>query len=244
MADLAQIDRQKPLPRHVAVIMDGNGRWARQHGYAARLQGHRAGADTVKAVLRACQQVQVRYLTLFAFSTENWKRPASEVNGLMRLLREFLSQNIDELMQKGIRLRAIGHLDDLPAETRRVLDDGIERSRGNTELDLILALSYGARQELVDAARRIAEDAVRGALNPADIDEQALQQRLYAPDVPDPDLMIRTSGELRISNFLLWQISYSELYVTPVLWPDFREADFYDAICAFQARQRRFGDTG
>lgn len=244
MADLAQIDMSKPLPRHVAIIMDGNGRWARQHGYSARLQGHRAGAETVKAVLRACNELHIRYLTLFAFSTENWKRPAREVEGLMRLLREFLADNIGELMEKGIRLRAIGHLQDLPEATRAALEDAITRSQHNAKLDLILALSYGARQELVDAARRIAQDVLSGVLNPEEIDEHAIQQRLYAPDVPDPDLLIRTSGELRISNFLLWQISYSELYVTPILWPDFREADFYDAICAFQARQRRFGDVG
>jgi len=243
MAELAQIDVNKPLPRHVAIIMDGNGRWARQHGYAARLQGHRAGAETVKAVLRACDALHIRYLTLFAFSSENWKRPAREVQGLMQLLRDFLIDNMAELVEKGIRLRAIGHLGDVPEATRAALDDAMARSLHNTTLDLILALSYGARQELADAARRIAEDVVRGALKPEDINEQTIQQRLYAPDVPDPDLLIRTSGELRISNFLLWQISYSELYVTPVLWPDFREADFYDAICAFQARQRRFGEV-
>ncbi|MCX7848091.1 MAG: isoprenyl transferase [bacterium] len=238
------IDPQKPLPRHVAIIMDGNGRWAQQHGYAARLQGHRAGVESVKAVLRACQELRIRYLTLFAFSTENWKRPKDEVDGLMRLLRDFLVENMGELVEKGVRLRAIGHLQDLPDPTRHALEEAIERSRQNMALDLILALSYGARQEIVDAARRIAEDVQRGLLRPSEITEQTIQARLYAPDVPDPDLLIRTSGELRVSNFLLWQISYAELYITPVLWPDFREPHFYEAVRAFQGRQRRFGNVG
>jgi len=222
--------------------MDGNGRWAQQRGLMARLKGHEAGAESVRAVLRACDKLDVRYLTLFAFSTENWKRPKDEVDGLMRLLTRFLDDNERELLEKNIRLRTIGRIDDLPGHTRSALDRVMDRSRGNTKLDLILALSYGARQELVEAVRAIASRAQRGELEPATITEETFRSHLYAPDVPDPDLLVRTSGELRISNFLLWQISYSELYVTPVLWPDFREADLYDAVIAFQQRSRRFGD--
>jgi undecaprenyl diphosphate synthase len=243
MADLAQIDRQKPVPRHVAIIMDGNGRWARAHRLEARLKGHEAGAEAVRAALRACAQTGIEYLTLYAFSTENWKRPADEVQGLMKLLQHFLRSNLHELHEQRVRLRAIGRLDMLPAETRAALEEGIAQTAGYTARQLILALSYGARQELADALRAIAAKVQRGELAPAQIDEQTIAAHLYAPDVPDPDLMIRTSGELRISNFLLWQLSYAELYVTPVLWPDFREADLYAALVAYQQRSRRFGDV-
>ncbi len=242
MADLRQIDMTKPIPRHVAIIMDGNGRWARSHRLQTRVKGHEAGAESVRAALRACEQTGIHYLTVYAFSTENWRRPAEEVQGLMKLLRRFLRDNLAELQEKGIRLRAIGRLDLLPAETRAVLDECIEQTRANDARQLILALSYGARQELVDAVQAIAGEVQRGTLAPAHIDERVIAAHLYAPDVPDPDLMIRTSGELRISNFLLWQLSYAELYVTPVLWPDFREPDLYDALVAFQSRTRRFGD--
>ncbi|NLF40753.1 di-trans,poly-cis-decaprenylcistransferase [bacterium] len=241
MADLREIDTAKPVPRHVAIIMDGNGRWAQQHKLRSRLQGHEAGAESVRAALRACDALHVRYLTLFAFSYENWKRPKDETDGLMRLLSRFIEDNIGELMERGIRLRAIGRLDLMPADTRAVLDAAIARSRGNAKLDLVLALSYGARQELVDAARSIAAAVQEGGLSPAAITEQTIASRLYAPDVPDPDLLIRTSGEFRVSNFLLWQISYTELYVAPVLWPDFREEHFYDAVRDYQRRDRRYG---
>jgi len=242
MAELHQIDTTKPLPRHVAIIMDGNGRWARSHRLQTRVKGHEAGAESVRAALRACEQTGIRYLTLYAFSTENWRRPADEVQGLMKLLRRFLRDNLAELQEKNIRLRAIGRLDLLPADTRAVLDECIAQTRANEARQLILALSYGARQELADAVQAIAGEVQRGTLSPAQIDESVIAAHLYAPDVPDPDLMIRTSGELRISNFLLWQLSYAEFYVTPVLWPDFREPDFYDALLAFQGRARRFGD--
>jgi len=242
MAALNEIDRAKPIPRHVAIIMDGNGRWAAAHKLESRLKGHEVGSESVRAVLRACQNVGVQYLTLYAFSTENWKRPPDEVKGLMELLRSFLLANTAELMERQVRLRVIGEHERLPAATRVVLEDVIARSAQNTGPTLILALSYGARQELVHAAQSIARAVQQGRLDPARIDEATLAAHLYAPDVPDPDLLIRTSGEQRLSNFLLWQLSYAELYVTPVLWPDFREQQFYDALVEYQRRIRRFGD--
>ena len=238
---ISQVDFDQPVPRHVAIIMDGNGRWAKEHGLSSRLKGHEAGTEAIRAVLRACDNVGVRYLTLYAFSTENWKRPKAEVTGLMKLLRKFLIKNTDELIEKGIRLRAIGQVEKLPLETRAELENSIEKSRANTKLDLILALSYGSRTEIVDCIRRIASNVKNGKLAPEEISEQTVEQNLYAPDVPDPDLLIRTSGEFRVSNFLLWQISYAEIHVTPVLWPDFKEDDFYKAIADFQSRSRRFG---
>ena len=235
------IDFDKPIPKHVAVIMDGNGRWAKKQGFAAKLKGHEAGAETIRVVLRACDKIGVRYLTLYAFSTENWKRSKSEVAGLMELLRRFLIKNTDELIEKGIRLRAIGQIDRLPNGTRKELECSIEKSKHNTELDLILALSYGSRAEIVDCIRQIALIVKDGKLAPEEITEETVNQHLYAPDIPDPELLIRTSGEMRISNFLLWQISYSEIYVTPTLWPDFKEDDFYKAIADYQNRSRRYG---
>ena len=235
------IDFDKPVPKHVAAIMDGNGRWAKKQGLIARLKGHEAGAETIRAVLRACDEVGIRYLTLYAFSTENWKRSKSEVTGLMELLRRFLIKNTDELIEKGIRLRAIGQIDRLPTKTREELERSIEKSKHCKKLDLILALSYGSRREIVDCIRQIVSNVRSGELNPEDITEDTVKQNLYAPDVPDPELLIRTSGEMRISNFLLWQISYSEIYVTPTLWPDFRENDFYEAIADYQKRSRRYG---
>jgi len=235
------INFDKPVPKHISVIMDGNGRWAKKHGFAAKLKGHEAGAETIRAVLRACDNTGVRYLTLYAFSTENWKRSRAEVTGLMKLLRDFLINNTDELIEKGIRLRAIGQIEKLPGETRKELERSIDKSKHNTKLDLILALSYGGRTEIVDCIRQISLIVKSGEMNPEDISEETVKQNLYAPDVPDPELLIRTSGEMRISNFLLWQISYSEIYVTPVLWPDFREDDFYEAIADYQNRSRRYG---
>ncbi|RLD11243.1 MAG: isoprenyl transferase [Chlamydiae bacterium] len=237
--DIIKFD--KSIPKHIAVIMDGNGRWAKKQGLVARLKGHEAGAETIRAVLRACDKTGVRYLTLYAFSTENWKRSKSEVAGLMELLRRFLIKNTDELIEKGIRLRAIGQIDRLPDQTRKELERSIEKSKNETKLDLILALSYGGRTEIVNCIRRISSIVKSGELNPEDISEETVKQNLYAPDVPDPELLIRTSGEMRISNFLLWQISYSEIYVTEILWPDFRENDFYEAIADYQKRLRRFG---
>ena len=228
------------IPRHVAVIMDGNGRWAKQRG-RPRLFGHRAGADSLRAILRACRDHGVEYLTVYAFSTENWVRPQDEVSGLMSLLKTFLKKDEHELHENQVRLRVTGRLQDLPKAVRNELERVMEATRNYEKGHLILALSYGGRAEIVDAVRAIAADVRAGRLAPEAIDEKAIAARLYLPDVPDPDLMIRTSGELRLSNFLLWELSYSEFYFTETLWPDFREADFAKALEEYARRQRRYG---
>ena len=228
------------VPRHVAVIMDGNGRWAKQRGQP-RLFGHRAGADSLRAVLRACRDRGVEYLTVYAFSTENWVRPAGEVRGLMSLLKTFLKKDEHELHENQVRLRVTGRIQDLPKAVRAELERVMEATKNYEKGHLILALSYGGRAEIVDAVRVLAADAKAGRIDPAKIDEKAIAARLYLPDVPDPDLMIRTSGELRLSNFLLWELSYSEFYFTETLWPDFREADFAKALEEYARRQRRYG---
>lgn len=227
------------VPQHIAVIMDGNGRWARQRG-KPRLAGHEAGSETVRRVLNYCRDAGVRYLTLYAFSTENWSRPADEVAGLMALLGRFIKRYERELVERQVRLRVIGRREDL-SETLRQAIERLERKTEGFERQLIIALSYSGRSELARAARRIAEEVKAGTLAPEAVDEAAVAARLYAPDVPDPDLLIRTSGELRISNFLLWQCAYSEFFVTPVLWPDFGEAEFREALAAYAARDRRYG---
>ena len=228
------------VPRHVAVIMDGNGRWAKQRG-RPRLFGHRAGADSLRAILRACRDHGVEYLTVYAFSTENWVRPQDEVSGLMSLLKTFLKKDEHELHENQVRLRVTGRLQDLPKAVRNELERVMAATRNYEKGHLILALSYGGRAEIVDAVRAIAADVGAGRLAPEAIDEKAIAARLYLPDVPDPDLMIRTSGELRLSNFLLWELSYSEFYFTETLWPDFREADFAKALEEYARRQRRYG---
>jgi len=231
------------IPQHVAFIMDGNGRWARARGLP-RLKGHEAGAETVRRVIRCCRDWGVRYLTLYAFSTENWRRPAFEVSGLMKLLALFLSRNEHELHEHKVRLRVIGRRADLPAAVRREIARVEAATASHDQGTLILALSYGGRAELADAARRIAEEAAAGTLRPDAVTEETVAARLYAPDLPNPDLVVRTSGEFRVSNFLLWQAAYSEWVVTPVLWPDFGEDDFRAALEAYAKRQRRFGGTG
>ena len=228
------------VPRHVAVIMDGNGRWAKQRG-RPRLFGHRAGADSLRAILRTCRDHGVEYLTVYAFSTENWVRPQDEVSGLMSLLKTFLKKDEHELHENQVRLRVTGRLQDLPKAVRNELERVMAATRNYEKGHLILALSYGGRAEIVDAVRAIAADVRAGRLAPEAIDEKAIAARLYLPDVPDPDLMIRTSGELRLSNFLLWELSYSEFYFTETLWPDFREADFAKALEEYARRQRRYG---
>ena len=228
------------VPRHVAVIMDGNGRWAKRR-MQPRLFGHRAGAESLRAVLRACREHGVEYLTVYAFSTENWVRPADEVSGLMSLLRTFLKKDEHELHENQVRLRVTGRIGDLPKAVRAELERVMEATKHYEKGHLILALSYGGRAEIVDAVRAIAADVRAGRLAPEAIDEKAIAARLYLPDVPDPDLMIRTSGELRLSNFLLWELSYSEFYFTETLWPDFREADFAKALEEYARRQRRYG---
>ena len=228
------------LPAHVAIIMDGNGRWAAQRNLP-RVEGHRRGAESVREVLRCASKLGIRHLTLYAFSIENWNRPKEEVETLMKFLARYLKTEQQEMNQNNVRLRAIGQLDRLPGFVREQLDATIASLDQNTGTTLNLALSYGARTELVDAARAIAAKAKSGEMAPADIDEQTLSDHLYTAGTPDPDLLIRTSGEMRVSNFLLWQISYAELVVTERLWPDFGEADFRAALEEFAARDRRFG---
>ena len=229
-----------PPPRHIAVIMDGNGRWAKKR-LQPRLFGHRAGTKATKTIVRACGELGVEYLTTYVFSSENWARPLTEVDALMGLMVEMVRQEIDDLMRNNVRLRAIGDLSKLPSRTREELEWGIERTKDNTGLTLNLAISYGGRQEIVDACRRMVADVQAGRLAPEAIDEAAVAARLYQPDVPEPELMIRTGGDVRISNFLLWQAAYTELYVTPTLWPDFGKDDLVKAIEAYHSRQRRFG---
>lgn len=228
------------VPRHVAIIMDGNGRWAKARG-KSRLEGHRAGAESLRAVLRACRTHGVEYLTVYAFSTENWVRPVAEVNGLMRLLSTFLKKDEHELHENEVRLRATGRLGDLPAGVQKELRRVMEATKGYTKGQLILALSYGGRAELADAMKAMAREAAAGRLDPEAVDEKEVAKHLYLPDVPDPDLLIRTSGEQRLSNFLLWEASYSELYFTTVAWPDFREAEFAAALEEYGRRNRRYG---
>ena len=230
----------KNIPRHVAIIMDGNGRWAKQRGLP-RIEGHRAGSESVREIVKACGELGIEYLTLFAFSSENWSRPRPEVRALMHLLEFYLKQEIPELDKNNVRLRAIGRLHELPGSAQKQLNSSIAALNKNTGLTLVLALSYGGRAEIVDAARSLARDVKTGAMQVADIDETSLSQRLYTAGMPDPDLLVRTSGELRISNFLLWQISYAEVYVTETLWPDFRKQELVKALENYGKRQRRFG---
>ncbi len=228
------------VPVHVAVIMDGNGRWAQSRGLP-RSKGHEAGAESVRVLLRSARKFGVRFITLYAFSVENWKRPKAEVSGLMSLLRTFLANNEKELHESRTRLRVLGRRSDLPVLVNRALRRVERATESYAERTLAIALSYGGRTEIAHAARRLAEQVRDGALAPEDIDEAAVARNLYLPDLPDPDLIIRTSGEMRLSNFLLWQCAYSELYVTPVLWPDFREAEFRAALDDYARRERRFG---
>jgi undecaprenyl diphosphate synthase len=237
---IERLKNSKNLPRHVAIIMDGNGRWAKKRRLP-RLQGHRVGRESVRTVVRTSAKIGIPYLTLYTFSLENWRRSKEEVGGLMVLLEEVLRAEYKELDENGVQLRAIGRLDMLPANTRRALDETMEKLAKNKRLVLTLALSYGGRAEIVDAVKRIVEKAQRGEIDAAGIDEEVFQRALYQPDVPDPDLLIRTSGESRVSNFMLWQIAYAEIFVTEVLWPDFREAELIDSIDAYQKRERRFG---
>jgi len=220
--------------------MDGNGRWARERGLP-RIEGHRRGSEAVRACTAACMEAGVPYLTLYAFSRENWQRPAAEVKALMVLLERFLTERTAEIMERNICLRAIGRLDDLPAKARQQLEKAIVKSQGNTALTLTLALSYGARTEIADAARKIAEEIRGNTLDPSTVNEETIAARLYTSGTPDPDLLIRTSGEMRVSNFLLWQISYAEIVVTPTLWPDFRKEDLFAAMQEYARRDRRFG---
>jgi undecaprenyl diphosphate synthase len=228
------------VPKHIAIIMDGNGRWARERGLA-RIRGHEEGAESVRTVLRTCGEQGVQYLTLYAFSTENWKRPKAEVAALMKLLQRFLRKEAPELMDQNVRLQAIGRLTDLPESCQKELHRVIELTAGNSGTTLILALSYSGRLEIIDAVRSLVRDVKAGHLDEAMIDPDAFSKHLYTRYYPDPDLLIRTSGEMRISNFLLWQLSYTEIYVTKKLWPDFRKPDLLAAIEDYSKRQRRYG---
>jgi undecaprenyl diphosphate synthase len=228
------------LPEHVAIIMDGNGRWAGKRGLM-RTAGHRAGVKTVKKIVRIAGDIGLKYLTLFTFSTENWKRPKTEVSAIMRLLEQTTKRELSELLENNVRLIATGNIENLPVKKREVLMDAIDRTKNNTGLVLNLALSYSGRSEILQAIKNIAEDVSKGEINPDNIDSELFSSYLQTNGMPDPDLLIRTSGELRISNFLLWQTAYTELYVTDVLWPDFTEDDFLKAIADYQRRDRRFG---
>ncbi len=220
--------------------MDGNGRWAKKR-LLPRVMGHREGTKATKKIVRACGELGVKYLTIYVFSSENWERPLPEVDALMNLLVDMVRQEIQDLMDNNVRLCALGNLNKLPDVTRKELEWGIERTRTNTGLQLNLAVSYGGREEILDAARALAEMAKRGEIDPQAIDEQAFRSQMYLPDVPDPELLIRTGGDQRISNYLLWQIAYTELVVTPTLWPDFDKAGLVEAIDEYHSRQRRFG---
>ena len=232
--------RAQPRPAHVAVIMDGNGRWATARGLP-RVAGHREGVKAARAIVRAADAIGLRYLTLYAFSTENWNRPEDEVTMLMRLLEESIYRELPEFMENNVRLRVIGRAAGVPSPVRRGLDHVVRATEGNTGLTLLVAFNYGGRDELIDAFRALARRVQRGELAPDDISEADVSGALYTDGVPDPDLLIRTSGEMRISNFLLWQIAYTELWITPTLWPDFAPADLYRAVAEFQGRNRRFG---
>ena len=230
----------KMIPRHIAIIMDGNGRWARNRGLP-RIKGHEKGADAVRAVVEACGESKVEFLTLYAFSAENWQRPKTEVYALMRLLERFLKERTPELMEKNVRLQAIGRLTDLPANVQKQLHESIERTSANTGLTLILALSYGGRLEIIDGIKSLLRQIESGHIDRAMIDVDMFSKHLYTRYYPDPDLLIRTSGEMRLSNFLLWQLSYTEMYVTEKLWPDFSKQDLFDAVEDFGNRNRRYG---
>jgi len=228
------------LPQHIAIIMDGNGRWAKKKG-AARIFGHRNAIQAVNDAVEGCGELGVKYLTLYAFSTENWGRPKDEVDGLMELLVNTIKKEISNMMENQVRLQTIGDIALLPKACQRNLEEAKETTKNNTGLTVLLALNYSGRSEILNAVRKIANDVQRGQLHPENIDERLFSAQLQTAGVPDPELMIRTSGELRVSNFLLWQIAYTELYITKTLWPDFRKEDLYEAICSYQNRERRFG---
>lgn len=230
------------MPRHIAIIMDGNGRWAKGKSLP-RIQGHHAGVESAKTIVKACVELKVPVLTLYAFSIENWKRPVSETGALMRLLEEFIRDQMQEMIKNNIRFRTIGRLGGLPSSVQQKLEQAVAATKNNSGMILVLALNYGGRSEILDAAKKLIGDVEAGLLKKEDLDEDIFARYLYTADLPDPDLLIRTSGEMRISNFLLWQLAYAELWVTPTLWPDFSKEDLYQAIYEYQQRERRFGRT-
>ncbi len=230
------------IPRHVAIIMDGNGRWAQDRGLS-RIEGHRQGLEAVRAVIRAAHELGIEFVTLYAFSLENWNRPEDEVDELMRLLEHYLESELDEVMRNGIRVRSIGRRDRLPTSVLEKLENAEQKTRDNREMHLVFALSYGGRQEIVDAARQLLRDAENGKLDAEALDEKTFGEYLYDPEIPDPDLLIRTGVESRVSNFLLWQIAYTEIFVTDVRWPDFRKDHLVEALRDYEGRERRYGRT-
>ncbi|MFP4527383.1 MAG: isoprenyl transferase [Candidatus Kapaibacterium sp.] len=230
------------LPGHVAVIMDGNGRWATERGMP-RINGHREGIESVRDIVKASSQIGIKYLTLYAFSIENWKRPVPEVTGLMKLLEHYLRHELDELHRNDVRLKCIGKISSLPKVIQKLLDESIERTRDNTGLTLTLALSYSGRWDIVRSVQLIALDVRRGRVSPEDISDELFSSYLQTAELPDPDFLIRTSGEMRLSNFLLWEMAYGEMYITNKFWPEFRRNDLYEALFNYQNRERRFGQT-
>ena len=240
MIDSVHILDKDKLPRHIAVIMDGNGRWAKGKG-AARIFGHKSAINAVRDVTEGCAELGVEYLTLYAFSTENWSRPKNEVNGLMQLLVHTIKNEIKTLQKNNVRLNAVGDIDSLPMNCQGELQEAINITSNNTGLTLTLALSYSGRWEILEAVRKIAQKAKEGTLEVSEIDSNLFRSFLVSAEIPDPELLIRTSGEMRISNFLLWQLAYTEIYITPTLWPDFRKSDLDKAIMEYQKRERRFG---
>lgn len=228
------------VPEHVAIIMDGNGRWAKKRGLP-RAAGHRAGADSVRDIVQSCNKLGIKYLTLYAFSSENWSRPEKEVAILMELLQKFLKTKLPDMLKDNVRLRAIGRLDRLPPHVRAELDNAIAKTAQNSAVTMTLALSYGGREEIVDAAKSVAAAVKNNEISLDQIDNQLFSSHLYNSDIPDPDLLIRTSGEVRLSNFLLWQLSYAEIVITPKNWPEFRHAELIDALKEYSRRDRRFG---
>ncbi len=240
LADSKTLKQHGEIPRHIAIIMDGNGRWAKRNNLP-RIAGHREGVESVREIVRACAKAGVSYLTLYTFSTENWKRPKTEVTTLMRLLVKVLRREIQELHTSDVKLMAIGDICSLPIEVQHELSDAIEKTKNNKTLTLVLALSYSGRWEIMDAVKGIVKDIKTGTINEEDLKIETFSKYLNTKYIPDPDLLIRTSGEMRISNFLLWQLAYSEIYITPVFWPEFRTKELYDAIGDYQRRERRFG---
>jgi undecaprenyl diphosphate synthase len=230
------------LPNHLAIIMDGNGRWAKDR-MLPRIMGHRKGVQTVRLIVEECSKVGIRYLTLFAFSAENWSRPKTEVKSLMTLLKKYVKMEVPRMMRNNTRFKVIGNRDDLPDDVRSALDDAMAVTAANSGMTLTLALSYGSRQEMLQAAKAVAADIVSGRLMPAALTENSFSEYLYTSSLPDPDLLIRTSGEMRISNFLLWQLAYAELYFTEINWPDFGREELHKALHDYQSRERRFGLT-
>jgi undecaprenyl diphosphate synthase len=232
--------RKHGLPEHIAIIMDGNGRWAKKRGLP-RVAGHHEGVNSVREIVETCGELNIPILTLYTFSTENWRRPQDEISALMTLLVRTLRKEIDDLMKNNVRLTAIGQIENLPKMAAREFQEGIEMTRHNTGLNLNLALNYGSREELLSCIRTIGQEIREGVLNPENISHDTIRAHLYTSRLPDPDLLIRTSGEFRLSNFLLWQLAYTEIYITDVLWPDFRRDALFQAIEDFQNRERRFG---